>query len=114
MNAMKHKLDRCGLLLAGVLLLAVSAGCSRSSNQPPPAAEPRGPDPNTVAVRVDTHALTWGELNTLATNYYVEESRRLHIPEGRETEVWAFSAVPRISSSTRPSCSTRRARPEPS
>ena len=87
MNAMKHKLDRCGLLLAGVLLLAVSAGCSRSSNQPPPAAEPRGPDPNTVAVRVDTHALTWGELNTLATNYYVEESRRLHIPEGRETEV---------------------------
>ena len=84
MNSKTTGLGRCGFLLAGALL-AGSAGCSRTARRPAPTVD-QDPDPRAVAVRVDNHALTWGELNNLATNYYIEESRRLSIPEGRESE----------------------------
>ena len=84
MNSKSTGLGRCGFLLA-IALLAGNSGCSRTARQSAPAAV-QGPDPHAVAVRVDNHALTWGELNNLATNYYIEESRRLSIPEGRESE----------------------------
>ena len=84
MNSKTTGLGRCGFLLAGALL-AGNAGCSRTARQPAPMTA-QDPDPRAVAVRVDNHALTWGALNNLATNYYIEERRRISIPEGREAE----------------------------
>ena len=65
--------------------MAGAAGCSKATRQPDAASE-NVRDPRAVAVSVDNHTLTWGELGTLATNYYIEERRRMRIPEGREEE----------------------------
>ena len=81
--AYARRVERIGLL--AVALLAGMTGCARRAA---PAGGAAGParDGQAVVVRVDHHTLAWGELNTLATNYYIEECRRIRMPPGREAE----------------------------
>lgn len=81
--AYARRVKRSGLL--AVALLAGMAGCARRA-APAGGADGQARDGQAVVVSVDNHTLAWGELNTLATNYYIEESRRIRIPPGREAE----------------------------
>lgn len=69
-------------LLTATLLLI---GCSKPRDQTPATAAGQ-PDDREVVARVDQVRLTRGEMNARARNFYIEETRRMVVPKGREEE----------------------------
>ncbi len=92
--------------LTGLLLAAVAAGCSRQapensdkivqSGESIPVDDDEFPgadterDPREVVARVDRATLTWGDMERRARTFYIEESRSMVIPQGREREAMEF------------------------